>query len=74
MGKEQELVQSIRGNDVESFRKIIGKFKSKSSKFLLCIASVGFGLSFCVKRNNTILTEMQTNHLNRKRLRYSKIN
>jgi hypothetical protein len=33
MGKEQELVQSIRSNDVESFRKIIAKFKSKTSKF-----------------------------------------
>ena len=51
MGKEQELVQSIRTNDVESFKKVIAKFKSKSSKFEIlnycgCVCIDVFSQSF----------------------------
>ena len=42
MGKEQELVQSIRSNDVESFRKIVAKFKSKTSEFYTLNVRVSF--------------------------------
>ena len=63
MGKEQELVQSIRANDVETFRKIIAKFKSKSSKFAFCYFCILVYAGFSVRRNNSTLTKKQTNLL-----------
>lgn len=32
MGKEQELTQAIKNNDAELVKKVLAKFKTKSSK------------------------------------------